>query len=170
MSLSQLTGLPIFHHQGDVQIFPVQFYALREPEAVLLDVTQVFDFPAVLFQLAQAAVCIQGNAAFAARRRQAANPPDQVRHGQAPTQLFAEQLFRRRGFVAALSGHFQRDIARAPGQAGSATLFWLQRQDYYDIRLSGPLGRGAAGVFRGADADFAVDLPTVELGQMLFMR
>jgi outer membrane lipoprotein LolB len=23
-------------------------------------------------------------------------------------------------------------------------LFWLQRQDYYDIRLSGPLGRGAA--------------------------
>ena len=27
---------------------------------------------------------------------------------------------------------------------GSATLFWLQRQDYHDIRLSGPLGRGAA--------------------------
>ena len=25
-----------------------------------------------------------------------------------------------------------------------ATLFWLQRQDYYDIRLSGPLGGGAA--------------------------
>ena len=25
-----------------------------------------------------------------------------------------------------------------------AGLFWLQRQDYYDIRLSGPLGRGAA--------------------------
>lgn len=28
--------------------------------------------------------------------------------------------------------------------SGSATLFWLQRQGYYDIRLSGPLGRGAA--------------------------
>lgn len=28
-------------------------------------------------------------------------------------------------------------------ESGSATLFWLQRQDYYDIRLSGPLGRGA---------------------------
>ncbi|MES2821043.1 MAG: lipoprotein insertase outer membrane protein LolB [Pseudomonadota bacterium] len=28
-------------------------------------------------------------------------------------------------------------------QSGSATLFWLQRQDYYDIRLAGPLGRGA---------------------------
>ncbi|RMO05971.1 Outer-membrane lipoprotein LolB [Pseudomonas cichorii] len=33
---------------------------------------------------------------------------------------------------------------RAPGDSGSGTLFWLQRQDYYDIRLSGPLGRGAA--------------------------
>lgn len=33
---------------------------------------------------------------------------------------------------------------RAPQDSGSATLFWLQRQDYYDIRLSGPLGRGAA--------------------------
>ncbi|WP_137888819.1 lipoprotein insertase outer membrane protein LolB [Pseudomonas sp. 2FE] len=29
-------------------------------------------------------------------------------------------------------------------ESGSATLFWLQRQGYYDIRLSGPLGRGAA--------------------------
>ena len=33
---------------------------------------------------------------------------------------------------------------RAPQESGSGTLFWLQRQDYYDIRLSGPLGRGAA--------------------------
>ena len=33
---------------------------------------------------------------------------------------------------------------RAPKDSGSATLFWLQRQDNYDIRLSGPLGRGAA--------------------------
>ncbi|MET1078360.1 MAG: lipoprotein insertase outer membrane protein LolB [Pseudomonas sp.] len=37
---------------------------------------------------------------------------------------------------------------RAPkgtsSQSGSATLFWLQRQAYYDIRLSGPLGGGAA--------------------------
>ncbi|PTU75202.1 lipoprotein insertase outer membrane protein LolB [Pseudomonas mangrovi] len=30
-----------------------------------------------------------------------------------------------------------------PGESGSGTLFWLQRQDYYDIRLAGPLGRGA---------------------------
>ena len=33
---------------------------------------------------------------------------------------------------------------RAPKDSGIGTLFWLQRQDYYDIRLSGPLGRGAA--------------------------
>lgn len=33
---------------------------------------------------------------------------------------------------------------RSPTDSGSATLFWLQRQDYVDIRLSGPLGRGAA--------------------------
>lgn len=33
---------------------------------------------------------------------------------------------------------------RAPQSSGSGTLFWLQRGDYFDIRLSGPLGRGAA--------------------------
>ena len=33
---------------------------------------------------------------------------------------------------------------RAPQESGSGTLFWLQRQEYFDIRLSGPLGRGAA--------------------------
>lgn len=32
---------------------------------------------------------------------------------------------------------------RAPQDSGSGTLFWLQRQEYFDIRLSGPLGRGA---------------------------
>ena len=32
---------------------------------------------------------------------------------------------------------------QAPQDSGSGTLFWLQRQDYFDIRLSGPLGRGA---------------------------
>lgn len=30
--------------------------------------------------------------------------------------------------------------------SGSATLFWLQQFDYYDIRLSGPLGRGATRI------------------------
>ena len=32
---------------------------------------------------------------------------------------------------------------QAPQDSGSGTLFWLQRQGYFDIRLSGPLGRGA---------------------------
>jgi len=33
---------------------------------------------------------------------------------------------------------------RAPRESGSANLFWQQSQDYFDIRLAGPLGRGAA--------------------------
>lgn len=33
---------------------------------------------------------------------------------------------------------------KAPQDSGSGTLFWLQRKDYFDLRLSGPLGRGAA--------------------------
>lgn len=35
---------------------------------------------------------------------------------------------------------------RSPGESGSGTLFWLQRNNYYDIRLSGPLGRGATRI------------------------
>lgn len=33
---------------------------------------------------------------------------------------------------------------RSDAQNASATLFWLQRNDYYDIRVSGPLGQGSA--------------------------
>jgi len=33
---------------------------------------------------------------------------------------------------------------KSPQESGSGTLFWLQRQEYFDLRLSGPLGRGAA--------------------------
>lgn len=33
---------------------------------------------------------------------------------------------------------------RAPKDSGSATLFWLQRQDYFDIQLTGPLAIGSA--------------------------
>ena len=32
---------------------------------------------------------------------------------------------------------------RSQQESGSAVLFWLQRQDYFDIRLSGPLGQGS---------------------------
>lgn len=51
-----------------------------------------------------------------------------------------------KGEVAALDGwQISGKVGiRAPRDSGSGTLFWLQRQDYFDIRLSGPLGRGAA--------------------------
>lgn len=32
---------------------------------------------------------------------------------------------------------------RSEAQSGSGVLFWLQRQDYFDIRVSGPLGQGS---------------------------
>lgn len=32
---------------------------------------------------------------------------------------------------------------RSQQNSGSAIIFWLQRQDYFDIRLSGPLGQGS---------------------------
>ena len=32
---------------------------------------------------------------------------------------------------------------RSAKDSGSAVLFWLQRQDYFDIHLSGPLGQGS---------------------------
>lgn len=41
---------------------------------------------------------------------------------------------------------------QAPRDSGSGTLFWLQRQDYFDIRLSGPLGRGATRLTGRPDA------------------
>ena len=41
---------------------------------------------------------------------------------------------------------------RAPKDSGSGTLFWLQRQEYFDIRLSGPLGRGATRLTGRPDA------------------
>lgn len=46
---------------------------------------------------------------------------------------------------------------RAPQDSGSGTLFWLQRQDYYDIRLSGPLGRGAARL-TGREGDILLEV------------
>lgn len=59
------------------------------------------------------------------------NPADWQAHKKQITQLDGWQINGKIGI-------------RAPRDSGSATLFWLQRQDYYDIRLSGPLGGGAA--------------------------
>ena len=46
---------------------------------------------------------------------------------------------------------------RAPNESGSGTLFWLQQQDQYDIRLSGPLGRGATRI-QGSDAGVTLEI------------
>jgi outer membrane lipoprotein LolB len=46
---------------------------------------------------------------------------------------------------------------RAPGDSGSATLFWLQRQGYFDIRLAGPLSVGSARI-SGRTDDVVLDL------------
>ncbi|MFA5677397.1 MAG: lipoprotein insertase outer membrane protein LolB [Pseudomonas sp.] len=46
---------------------------------------------------------------------------------------------------------------RAPSESGSGTLYWLQHQDEYDIRLSGPLGRGATRIL-GNDQGVILDI------------
>lgn len=46
---------------------------------------------------------------------------------------------------------------RAPAESGSGTLYWLQQQDNYDIRLSGPLGRGATRI-QGNSAGVILDI------------
>ncbi|WP_145141180.1 lipoprotein insertase outer membrane protein LolB [Pseudomonas duriflava] len=68
---------------------------------------------------------------------------------------------------------------RTQNDSGSGTLFWLQRQDYFDIRLSGPLGRGAARLTgRSGDVTlevanqgrFQADSPEALLEQQLGWR
>ncbi|TLX52761.1 lipoprotein localization factor LolB [Stutzerimonas nosocomialis] len=68
------------------------------------------------------------------------------------------------GSVAAWNDHKSRIAAldgwqisgkvgiRASQDSGSGTLFWLQRQGYFDIRISGPLGRGATRLTGRPDA------------------
>lgn len=46
---------------------------------------------------------------------------------------------------------------RAPNESGSGTVLWLQQQDHYDIRLSGPLGRGATRI-QGDDHGVTLDI------------
>lgn len=46
---------------------------------------------------------------------------------------------------------------RAPNESGSGTVLWLQEQDHYDIRLSGPLGRGATRI-QGSDHGVTLDI------------
>lgn len=46
---------------------------------------------------------------------------------------------------------------RAPTESGSGTVLWLQQQEQYDIRLSGPLGRGATRI-QGNDHGVTLDI------------
>lgn len=46
---------------------------------------------------------------------------------------------------------------KAPSESGSGTVLWLQQRDYYDIRLSGPLGRGATRI-QGDDRGVTLDI------------
>lgn len=46
---------------------------------------------------------------------------------------------------------------RVGTDSGSATLYWLQQLDYYDIRLSGPLGRGATRII-GKKGDVSIEI------------
>lgn len=68
---------------------------------------------------------------------------------------------------------------QAPQESGSGTLFWLQRQGYFDIRLAGPLGRGATRLTGRPDAvtlevagqgRFQADSPEALLEQQLGWR
>ncbi len=46
---------------------------------------------------------------------------------------------------------------RSAAESGSGTLYWLQQQEHYDIRLSGPLGRGATRI-QGSPAGVTLDI------------
>lgn len=66
----------------------------------------------------------------------------QIQPGQGSTRLWQQQEQQLQQLDAwELSGKLGLRSSTANHSAG---LFWLQRQDYYDIRLSGPLGQGSA--------------------------
>lgn len=53
---------------------------------------------------------------------------------------------------------------RSPQESGSGTLTWVQQQEEYDIRLSGPLGRGATRL-QGSKQGVVLDMagqPTLQ--------
>ncbi len=78
-----------------------------------------------------------------------------VQHGQGDTgrwQQHKEQIQAIDGWQ--ISGKLG---IRTASDSGSATLFWLQRQGYFDIRLAGPLAVGSARL-RGREDDVVLDL------------
>lgn len=51
---------------------------------------------------------------------------------------------------------------RSEVQSGSGVLFWLQRQDYFDIRVSGPLGQGSTRL-TGRHGEVRLTTPQLDL-------
>lgn len=51
---------------------------------------------------------------------------------------------------------------RSSAQSGSGVLFWLQRQDYFDIRVSGPLGQGSTRL-TGRSGEVRLTTPQLDL-------
>lgn len=51
---------------------------------------------------------------------------------------------------------------RSQAQSGSGVMFWLQRQDYFDIRVSGPLGQGSTRL-TGRTGEVRLTTPQLDL-------
>ncbi|CAI8805215.1 hypothetical protein EMIT0P253_220034 [Pseudomonas sp. IT-P253] len=168
-SLPQFARLPFLDHQRDIKVGAMQFDPLGQPIAVLFGIAQVLDLPAILLQFGQAAIGIQSQVAFAVGSRKSTNPPGQIRDWQFPAQLFFEQGFRVRCVIPTLIGHFQRDLARATGQACCAATQGAGEANIVVILALQPEQRAAARIFRSPNADFAVDLPAIKACELLFV-
>lgn len=68
-------------------------------------------------------------------------PREQLEGSGSPEQWRQHQTLVNQLGAWELSGKLG---IRSDAQNASATLFWLQRNDYYDIVVSGPLGQGSA--------------------------
>lgn len=68
-------------------------------------------------------------------------PDDNIPFGQGNPALWSQY---QQQLEAINSWSIQGKIGiHSPNKSGSGTLYWLQNQQSYDIRLAGPLGRGA---------------------------
>ena len=144
----------------------MQLDALGQPVTALLYIAQVFDLPAILFEGRQAAVAVEAQATFAVGGGQAAYPPHQMRYGQLPADLFFQQRFRRGRFIAPLVGNFEAHLSRSAGQACCASTQWAGQANVVVVLALQPEQGAAAGIFRGANPDLAVDLPAIDAAEL----
>lgn len=83
--------------------------------------------------------------------------------------MFFQQGFRGLSLVAALPGDLQAHRAFTPGQACCAAAERAGQADVVVALALQPEQGAAAGVARGADADLAVDLPGIQLAELLLV-